>query len=577
MHSKTSTIPGFLAFLTATLYLLLVLDPTSNLLINGSLCNGIDFFPTADIFSNAYFYWRIDPLTCGIAKTSLPVINLNSLEKIYYLIFFAGLSLFNTSLRHSSKLSSLFISITSTIIIYLFFAGNITVISLLAWSPWYLWSIYSEKINNSNLRLSFTIIFSLLLFFAAQQLIILVLFLPLIIDKQGNFKLHFTKQQRIIAVLTTLFSLGIKLPKIPNYPPLARLIEDDGIAGMIRPLLGPDSPLEIISRSVVISSYGSAILFISVCSLFVLFQLKTPLRYLILLWATALIIEVSGSAELAALSPIQALTRIIPGLFAFPTAIYLSVLLLIYLANFSQLKLKSKLILLILILLGTQFKSGSNQRLQLWQQQTTCGTPLECITKAAAANSRIISPSLNLYIENGPSLANSPEIFTAENQFKLTKDNAFISASHHNQERFLRRILDNSPATRWSTRLGQQTGKEWIFIRTNQALQATGIELAIGKFKADFPRGLKIYGTNVCPEDISQPLEWMSKNAELYNRQEPWQGAIDFTENGFPYYSAQSNVRSYFGDEKTVQCLLIQQTGLSSNFEWSVTEISLLN
>ena len=55
-----------------------------------------------------------------------------------------------------------------------------------------------------------------------------------------------------------------------------------------------------------------------------------------------------------------------------------------------------------------------------------------------------------------------------------------------------------------------------------------------------------------------------------------WLGAIRHTDLGYPYFASQSDVRIVFPHAVKAKCILIEQIGESSQFDWSIVGINLL-
>ncbi|MCB0338967.1 MAG: hypothetical protein KDD53_05155, partial [Bdellovibrionales bacterium] len=63
---------------------------------------------------------------------------------------------------------------------------------------------------------------------------------------------------------------------------------------------------------------------------------------------------------------------------------------------------------------------------------------------------------------------------------------------------------------------------------------------------------------------------------KIYAEYPKWLGSAKFTRDGYPYYAGQSKVKIVFAESQRVQCLRIEQTGKSNNFDWSVSDLKLL-
>lgn len=133
-----------------------------------------------------------------------------------------------------------------------------------------------------------------------------------------------------------------------------------------------------------------------------------------------------------------------------------------------------------------------------------------------------------------------------------------------------RKFRDQIRTNRWSQKKGKQEGNEWLSIRFESPLTLLGVKLDPGKFHSDFPRGVKVLGAEAC-EDFLR-VEDISRTKLLFT-EEPWVGPLYFHNELFPYIGSPADVALSFGEERYVQCLLILQTGMSSDHDWSVSEI----
>jgi hypothetical protein len=124
---------------------------------------------------------------------------------------------------------------------------------------------------------------------------------------------------------------------------------------------------------------------------------------------------------------------------------------------------------------------------------------------------------------------------------------------------------NSEPSWRWSSRSGYQTGKEQLTIRFPKPIEALGLELDPGMYFTDYPRGLLILGG-----DCSAP-----ESAQTIANHTPWQGALNLTPKGFPYYSPRNQVKVIFPRKETVECIFVKQTG-TANFDWSINRVRVI-
>jgi hypothetical protein len=121
-------------------------------------------------------------------------------------------------------------------------------------------------------------------------------------------------------------------------------------------------------------------------------------------------------------------------------------------------------------------------------------------------------------------------------------------------------------AWRWSTRTGSQKGNELLTVKFAQPIMLRGVELDPGVYFTDYPRGLRILGGD-CKQ--AQPPE-LIYNAPI------WQGAVNLTSRGVPYFTPRNNVRVIFPKQTPpIECLFVKQTGKAQN-DWSISRVRII-
>jgi hypothetical protein len=127
--------------------------------------------------------------------------------------------------------------------------------------------------------------------------------------------------------------------------------------------------------------------------------------------------------------------------------------------------------------------------------------------------------------------------------------------------RTLERLVDGSLRTRWSSALNRQEGVERLVLRFTTPTGIRGIELDPGDYSTDFPRGVVVTGGS-CDESAAKQFASFPS----------WQGSLDFTPTGYPFFHGQSDVQLLFAQEHTVECLFVYQTA-TAPFNWTIAEI----
>ena len=137
---------------------------------------------------------------------------------------------------------------------------------------------------------------------------------------------------------------------------------------------------------------------------------------------------------------------------------------------------------------------------------------------------------------------------------------ASVEASANASE--ARRAIDGNERTRWSTGRPQQPG-DWFVMRFDRPLEVLRVELSVGQYRADFPRGLRVEssedGVNFAPV-FSQPV---------------WAGPWKTTPLGYPYFGSQSEVTVDFAVTVKTRALRFVQAGEEATYDWTIAEVKL--
>ncbi len=393
----------------------------------------------------------------------------------------------------------------------------------------------------------------------------------------------------IVAILCPLIALlHTPTTPFPNYPPDAHLVPDDGIPGIIRPLIGPDTPIPVMDRSAIKATYGrfSAILLFFSLALLLLFREKRVRLLSITAVSLALFcwIDTRLTEPFSQIGPLASLSRIVPGLFMIPLtplalALCLFVMsLILFLASSWKFTVN---FLLILVILGVFHKWNIEdfQTLPFLRDNRYLTATSQALSSIPAQNAKIskaaiLSPSLYLVREVGESSLENQVKYASATFHDLRKSDVVLSASHNNTQESLAVIIDKDRyKNRWSPLKGMQTGDEWLHAAFKNTKSLDGIILSSGAYVADFPRGVRISIAKNCKDTFSMTDK---KDYQVVVDYPSWQGEIKFTESGFPYFAGQDKVKIFFPQAVLARCLLIEQTAESPSYDWSVTGISLL-
>jgi|GEM_PF-5038934 len=510
-----------------------------SLLVESKNFYGLQYFSFANGIHNSYFSWH----------------NLN----LYLLPIFV-FSLTYLIQINSNKLPSknIIINFTISIIIsyFLFLLSFQEPIptSIILLTPFTVISIRS--FFNSILFIVPLFFYLILLSFLTLQYSIIVIFLSFIIhyalyEKEfKNYKIYLF----IFLALTFSFFgfFNYPIPNFPDYQTFERFLPDDGILGEFQSSIFSSYHLFTINR-LILKKY----LFISTIILFIfsfitLFKVpNSRLRIIppILIFSSSiLLLSVYPNEAIAKFSPAFSLMRILPNYMYYPFEIILlyssSFLLIIYLIFNKQ------FLICLLLILSMSFKPFNPELLEHIDK-------INSFNEKTILNEKHISPALSLYINHPNTTKDDKKIIFRKNRKIISN----ITSSHRSELRILNKMFDKLEHTRWHPKIESQKGSEWLQIEFKKLEHIKGIELDIGKFVHDYPRGIEIYNSSDC------------KTFNLIKNINPWTGNIKYTEKAFPFYGDQTDVKIYFDSEVKTKCLKIKQVGRSSRFDWSIAEL----
>lgn len=354
----------------------------------------------------------------------------------------------------------------------------------------------------------------------------------------------------IISCLTLWISLHSTpyLPT-PHYPPLSQVVEDDGIPGQIRPLIGQDSLIPFIDRKALSTAYSlTAWLLLVICSSSFVIR-RSRISALASVISFAVLLDLTLPQEYAQIAPLQSLSRIVPGTFVIalpPLAVALSIFLITTQGTFFP--------FLALLTIFTRFE-----------------VPSLPTTTSDEEQKWIHSPSLSLVRNMGVETTRRYRSARTLPRSYIPLETT-VAASSNVQKDTIAALSDSNLSTRWSPETGHQDEAQWISFRFPEPLLIDGLQLPPGDFITDFPRALRVKCTSQC-ETAS---ESGNSDSDTIFTSNPWLGILRFSPDGYPYYGSQGKVRAIFSKTRTCQCLRIEQTGFESRFNWSIAELRIL-
>ncbi|RIL08320.1 MAG: hypothetical protein DCC75_09225 [Proteobacteria bacterium] len=536
--------------------------------LEGNTCQIGKFRELLNISSNAYINWKSYP---PIEALALKICGeRQSCEGILLLaVFFAGNILFLSAFRSRAQLLSA-AALSSLIILSVpwLYGVDLVVISCFAWAPFLAWSVRTYLSTGLGIAgWMLLLFFSVSLALSSNNLAAFSLGSALVLGvlsaevRRRRPALQDLSFALMLVLPTIIAAAKVPLPIFPDYPEQqAHLIPDDGVAGHLKPLIGPSFPLPVISMSAA-SQIGW---FSVVLVLFGLFSvLFAPAAKRLIL--AGVLLYAAAAADtllppwLSQIAPLSAASRLVPGLFLFPLAplACLAALLCICYALFSR---GAHLVLALLTLaIAISPKLYDRELVQLVN-----------VLASETQDPRLVSPSLWLITRSGAWVLSRPNELPPKFS-RLNSNEVSLSANYSTAPSDLALANDQKKGTRWTPGRGKQLGDEYLHLSFAVPKSLAGLMLATGEFESDFPRGIQILYSMSCSQDLAGGFADYLSAVDIPS----WQGPIFYSESGHPYFGAQSRVQIAFPQEITAQCLLIRQTGREENYDWSVAEVKV--
>lgn len=496
--------------------------------------------------SNTFFSWRDDIFGLAL-KPFLNSIDPAQTSSFLGLIRAAIFSSLLFGLSNSGRIRAFLIALFLPAVLAVLFGFNSPYMQALVFSPILLLALRLLGGKNPDLAASGLFFASLLVAASGNQL-----GLPIVICAvfASNDWHGLSRNDKFAAALLALMpplamAAWAPPPPFPGYPWDGHVVPSSGASFAIYPALGSQAPIAIINRLFEKSFYLLAGLPLALLAAIEIWKSKKIAAgaAVALFLALSIILDCALPEDFSQIMPLQVISRVLPGAYFTPI-------------------LGAALVSALFSLMTSE-----SPRTSLW-----LGFPL----MIAAVLGPIFFPASTEYIETSPSnYILSKEGASMKDRVKLTQDaelknpaelHADISASSDQPEAPVRAAADDDYGTRWSTMTASQAGGEWVRIKFSRPEPIDVIDLSPGNFETDFPRGLRID----CAGESGD-------NAQFKNiyQADSWQGGLALTKDDFPYYLPQKRVRVIL--PRTEQCLLLQieQTGASSDFDWSIAEIKI--
>lgn len=384
-------------------------------------------------------------------------------------------------------------------------------------------------------------------------------------------------------------------PVFPHYPLQARVVPDDGLSGMLRPLVGADSFIPITNwvalRSAVRSVTPAALFLVATC-FFIAGGMPSRMirrfKYFPTVLLALVLVDAWLPTWLSSIMPVQSIARLLPGgVFYFPLVLIGLALAVVYafmVCSMSPKQIKPW-ILSVALMLGAALStilggSGPGDILRAGQIYDRTEETLysQLVGHDLGDNRRkiekLLSPSYAVYKLRGRSLLESEKRFK-QRDFQAPGPVKVRFSSRGGAE-LAAAVTDGNPQTRWFAGGGRQTGKEWLLVDLGSARALDGIELSTGGFVTDYPRGIAVYTLDDCGVESSKVLSLAEAKSPVFEERD-WQGPVLFSSEGLPYFGTQNYVKIVFPKTIESTCLLFRQTQRDSNYDWSVAELRLLS
>ncbi len=325
-------------------------------------------------------------------------------------------------------------------------------------------------------------------------------------------------------------------PITPHLPRGAQVVADDGVAGLLRPLFGPNAPdYQLCNRAFFKQSYFF-VNFIFLISFSLLFLLARKLPQNIFVLAIIASADVILPESLVHIMPIATLQRLIPGYFFIPLQLYVFSLLLIRASCLVSDRVGTLLLGLCLVFIvifsPTSRIISQNRRYSLSQFPTASQSPL-------IASHDYVKP-----------LRERKKYSTIRSPLKAECSNPLDCKA----------VVDRSRAKRWYTR--GQFGTEHITLRLARTQKIAGVRLYQDDFFSDFPRKIQVVD---CTSNITVVPSY------------DWLGSLYRTPRNEVYFASQANAVNILLFKMPVftTCIMIKQIGYDPIHDWSTTEIEL--
>lgn len=374
----------------------------------------------------------------------------------------------------------------------------------------------------------------------------------------------------LVVIAPALVATFIRAPHapFPDYPALAHVVPDDGLDGIMHPLIGKDYPIHVLDRTAVKSElYLPALVLTGILFLSWLLMRKrlrfkgTIIVLLTLALATLTLLDVALPEQYAALAPLMSLSRLTPWgtIFCITSIALASAAWLAGVFLLSNHARKTSAVLLILALCSC----GYREWIKLEERRVEYAALMHPTVRSVAISPSAATLRRHLRATGaapGHLLPDIAQLSSATWENISARRPSFEASAGVTSKRIQK---DPSAPPAPPIRFPRPTGSESLSISFPTPVTAKGLALDLGKHTSDFPRGLTL---------LTGPCKAPESTLATYP---DWQGAVELTPSGYPYFLGQGDVRIVFASEATFSALCLRQTQ-SSVFDWYIKGVRLM-
>lgn len=502
------------------------------------MLRGFAELPVAHLGFNSVIPFANDPWIALLSDLSaLPI------TALYWLILCGGIFLLPNSLS----------AIIAALAVVIIFGMDRALLGLAAWLPLTITLIERYQRRSERALLIILLFLGMRLAYSSGPLITVeILLIAWVVTVRYRADTSIRTASAALALALGVLCSVHAIPGLPafDYPTgpavVATVVPDDGLPGVLQPLIGPAFPLQVIDQT--------ALREIVLCPFIISFALLilTASRSRAA-WTTFGIValDLFQSPQMQSISPLASLARMLPGAFLYPlSVIVVSGLLWRLLSNIQPLRtMVLGLLAVSASLISTALHtSDKNHRLYsdaMWADIQGRFSPAQ-----------IASPSLAVIQRGQPFISSSSNDDWGRCNVSIKVHTGEITTSSD----VASIVSDDDSHTRVS--LGQEIGNS--FTVCFAARPARAIWLDPGEYHTDFPQNFSVHASTA--------------GAQL-RTYEPWLGPVQETKTQhLPFYGPQSTVQIAVPSELSAGgCLDIRLTKRNRAFDWSIAELRCLD